>query len=104
MRVEFDIRVVDDAQMLSIASTMKERHGIKLDDMLVVEGCLNDDKTVLGGKFQFLNHFCTFFNFDACHGAKEAGKLKKISNSFSDPDEVDKRLESFLAKMDGDMQ
>ena len=79
---------------------MEDRHGVKIDDMLVVEGCLNDDKTVLGGRLSFLNHFCTFFDFNACHGANEAGPIKKMQKHFNDPDQVDRGLEAFLMRMD----
>ena len=29
---------------------MKKNFDVKLDDMLVVEGCIQDDKTILGGR------------------------------------------------------
>ena len=57
---------------------MLERYAVKVDDMLVVEGCLNDDKTVLGGKHEFLSHFCTFFNFNICFSAAESKPINNL--------------------------
>ena len=78
MVAEFDIRVIDESQMIIIRKQMMERYGVKVDDMLVVEGCLNDDKTVLGGKHEFLSHFCTFFNFNICFSAAESKPINTL--------------------------
>ena len=49
---------------------------IPLDqEMIVFEGCDEDDKIVLGGKHAFLSHFCTFFPFNICHAASEAKSI-----------------------------
>lgn len=57
--------------------------------MLVVEGCFNDDKTVLGGKNEFFSHFCTFFPFNACYAQSEGGALKNLKRDFNDTEKLD---------------
>ena len=42
------------------------------NEMLVFEGCEVDDIIVLGGKAPFLQHFCTFFNFNICQAYGES--------------------------------
>ncbi len=79
---------------------MKQKFNIKIDDMLAVEGCLEDDKTVLGGQSAFLSHFCTFYNFNICYGHAEAKPIKKLQERFSDPDTVEKGIENWIAKID----
>ena len=64
--------------------------------MLVVEGCLNDDKTVLGGRHEFLSHFCTFFNFNIFYSAAESSGARQLGKKLSDPDIVD----SWLSKLE----
>ena len=71
MEVEFKINNVDDGQYEDMRKLMKQKYNMKIDDMLAIEGCINDDKTILGGKNEFLAHFCTFFNFNICFSAKE---------------------------------
>jgi len=46
--------------------SMKDMNkNVPLDgEMIVFEGCEEDDKIVLGGRNPFLSHFCTFFNFN----------------------------------------
>ena len=46
---------------------MKQDFNIKADDCLVMEGCENDDRIVLGNFHGFLNHFCAFYEFSICH-------------------------------------
>lgn len=67
---------------------MKDQYGIKVDDLLAVEGCINDDKTILGGKNEFLSHFCTFFNFNICYSNKEAKAMKKTFDMLSDHEQL----------------
>ena len=57
---------------------MKKHFDVPLDDMMVVEGCIEDDKTVLGGRKAFFNHFCTFFEFSACYAENEYSAVKKL--------------------------
>ena len=58
---------------------------IKIDNVLAVEGCLNDDKTILGGTKEFINHFCTFFEFGICYSG-EYKPTKALEKRFSDSD------------------
>ncbi len=74
---------------------MQETYAVKLDDMLVVEGCLNDDKTVLGGRNEFLSHFCTFFKFNICYSAAESKGVRSLDKKLSSPDAMDAWLQKF---------
>ena len=74
---------------------MQETYAVKLDDMLVVEGCLNDDKTVLGGRNEFLSHFCTFFKFTICYSAAESKGVRSLDKKLSSPDAMDAWLQKF---------
>ena len=71
LEAEFKVNVVEDSQFNEMKQLLKDRYGIKADDIIAVEGCMNDDKTVLGGKNEFLSHFCTLFNFNICFSNKE---------------------------------
>ena len=78
---------------------MRKEAGVKVDEILVVEGCESDDKTVLGGKDAFLSHFCTNFNFNICFsGEKRASK--KINRFLNDGDRVNKSIENFITSLD----
>ena len=100
MEVEFKINNVDDGQYEDMKKVMKQKYGMKIDDMLAIEGCINDDKTILGGKNEFLAHFCTFFNFNICFSAKEGKALKKTFESMSNVDSFDKKVDDFMKKFD----
>ena len=50
MIAEFNITEVDDAKMIKLKKDMKDHFDLVVDEMLVVEGCVNDDKTILGGR------------------------------------------------------
>ena len=58
---EFNIEVVEEQALMAIRDRMRKEVGVRVDEILVVEGCESDDKVVLGGKDAFLNHFCSNF-------------------------------------------
>ena len=89
LTAEFNITVIDEAPFQQIRDKMSKTFGLKLDDMLVVEGCLNDDKTVLGGRNEFLSHFCTFFKFNICFSAAESKGVRALDKKLSNPDTMD---------------
>ena len=68
--------------------------------MLVVEGCLNDDKTVLGGREGFLSHFCEFFEFNICYSARESKGVRKLDKSLSDPEFVGSKIDGWINNLD----
>ena len=78
---------------------MKKEVGVKVDECLVIEGCESDDKVVLGGKDAFLNHFCSFFNFNICW-SNEQKAAKTLNKFLNDGDRVNRSIESFVASMD----
>ena len=99
MIAEFNIGIVDEGQLLNIRDKMKREVGVKVDEMLVVEGCESDDKVVLGGKDAFLNHFCHYFNFNICF-SNEKNAAKKLNAIFNDSDKINKGIESFITNLD----
>lgn len=101
MEAQFSINVIDDGQMKKMGTRLEQDHGIKgVTDLLVVEGCMDDDKTVLGGKNEFLNHFCTFFKFNICYSAAESAPIRKQQKRMSDPDVVDASFNGLLERLD----
>jgi hypothetical protein len=92
--------VVEDSQFNEMKQLLKDRYGIKADDIIAVEGCMNDDKTVLGGKNEFLSHFCTLFNFNICFSNKENKAMKKTFEMLSDNDQLNQRVDDFIKKFD----
>ena len=78
------MNVVDEGKFDEMRKLLKEKYGVRADDIIAVEGCINDDKTVLGGKDQFFSHFCTFFSFNICYSNKENKAMKKTIDLFSD--------------------
>lgn len=99
MEATFDIRVVDDTEMNKIREQVKRTTDLKIDNMLVVEGCLNDDKTILGGTREFISHFCTFFEFGICY-SQEFKPAQKLAKKFNDPAAVERSLELMLERID----
>ena len=77
LEAEFTVNVVDDDKFQNMKNILKDTYGIKIDDILAVEGCINDEKTILGGKNEFFSHFCTFFNFNICYSNTEQKAMKK---------------------------
>eukprot|EP00354_Favella_ehrenbergii_P005475 CAMPEP_0170456852 /NCGR_PEP_ID=MMETSP0123-20130129/4343_1 /TAXON_ID=182087 /ORGANISM="Favella ehrenbergii, Strain Fehren 1" /LENGTH=85 /DNA_ID=CAMNT_0010720457 /DNA_START=284 /DNA_END=537 /DNA_ORIENTATION=- len=67
MLCEFNIEVVEDAHLIAMKDKMKREVGVKIDEILVIEGCESDDKVILGGKDAFINHFCHYFKFNICY-------------------------------------
>ena len=61
---------------------------------------MNDDKTILGGKNEFLSHFCTFFNFNICYSMKENKAVRKVQNVMNDTDALNSKIEDFVRKFD----
>ncbi len=100
LEAEFKVNVVEDSQFNEMKQLLKDRYGIKADDIIAVEGCMNDDKTVLGGKNEFLSHFCTLFNFNICFSNKENKAMKKTFEMFSDNDQLNQRVDAFIKKFD----
>ena len=100
MVAEFQLNIVDDSQFMKIKENMKEKFNVKLDDMMAVEGCINDDKTILGGKAAFMSHFCTFFSFNACYSAAESHVTKNVSKLMADGEAMDNKLDQLLRSMD----
>ena len=76
---------MDDYEFLKMRDEIKSTHkSIPLDnEMIVFEGCDQDDKIVLGGRNAFLSHFCTFFNFNICHARGESKFIQKEINRFN---------------------
>jgi hypothetical protein len=75
---------VDEGKFNELKTLLKDNYGVKVDDILAVEGCINDDKTILGGRNEFLSHFCTLFNFNICYSNLENKAMKKTYNMLSD--------------------
>ena len=100
MIAEFNLNTVEDSKWLELKQNMKKKFGITLDDMLVVEGCVNDDKTILGGKSAFFSHFCTFFSFNACYSQMESKAVKNFNKQLNSGEELDKGIDAWLTKMD----
>ena len=73
LNTEFKVNILDDHDFINMRDEMhKESNKIPLDnEMIVFEGCEEDDKIVLGGRKPFLLHFCTFFNFNICQAQGE---------------------------------
>ena len=67
-------------------------------EMIVFEGCENDDSSVLGGKNAFLSHFCTLFTFNICHGPGDTKMLKRNIALYNNPNKLDSFLKSFDEK------
>jgi hypothetical protein len=100
LQAEFNITIVEESKMLEIKNKMMKDYGVKIDNMLVTEGCHNEDKVVLGGQNGFLSHFCTFYHFNICHSANEAPAIKNLQKKLSDADRIDKGLDSFMERLD----
>ena len=73
LNTEFKVNILDDHKFIEMRDQMhKESKKIPLDnEMIVFEGCEQDDKIVLGGRNPFLSHFCTFFHFNICFANNE---------------------------------
>ena len=67
MLCEFNIQVVEESALMEMRDRMRKEVGARFDELLVIEGCESDDKVVLGGKDNFLNHFCHYFKFNVCY-------------------------------------
>ena len=100
LEVEFKVNNVDEGKFEYMKKVMKQKYGMKIDDILAIEGCINDDKTILGGRNEFLSHFCTLFNFNICFSAKENKALKKTFETMSNHDTFDKKIDDFMKKFD----
>ena len=103
LEVEFKVNVVDEGKFDELKQLLKGKYGVKCDDILAIEGCINDDKTILGGKNEFFSHFCTFFNFNICYSNKENKALKKTYDMLSDHEALNQKVDDFIKKFD-DMQ
>ena len=100
LEVEFKVNVVDENKFSEMKQILKHKYGVKCDDILAIEGCINDDKTILGGKNEFLSHFCTFFNFNICFSNKENKAMKKTFEMLSDNDALNQKVDDFIKKFD----
>ena len=99
---EFKVNILDEHPFYQMRDQIKSEIGntkkIPLDnEMIVFEGCERDDKILLGGKFAFLSHFCTFFEFNVCHAAQETKMVQKGVNKFNDSKKLDGALEDLMA-------
>ena len=97
MIAEFAINVVEEHDMKMLKEKLTNEYQLKFSkdehDIFVVEGCLKDDRTVLGGRSEFLSHFCTFYNFNICYSLDELSGTCKLDKAMSDPDFVGKRID-----------
>lgn len=104
------MNVVDDDKFDKIRTTLKQHFNVHMDDVLAVEvrhysltylqGCFNDDKIILGGRYEFLNHFCTLFNFNICYSEREAKALKQTYQMFNDNESFNKKVDEWVRKLD----
>lgn len=85
MSSEFKITDVSRATLDKLKSNLASQGVFIAEDMVVMEGCAQDDKVMLGGKKQFLSHFCTLFNFDMCTANTEKTVFNQVNKLFSDP-------------------
>ena len=92
--------MIDETEFLKIKEAMNKEHGIKVDDMFAVEGCMTDDKTVLGGRQAFLSHFCTFYNFNICHSQNEMAGARKLDRAMSDSEFMGSRIDEMITNLD----
>ena len=69
---------------------------VEVDDIIAYEGCQGDDLTMLGGRENFLSHFWTFFNFNACYGIGDRKASKKLEKLFSDPLKLNEKMNDML--------
>jgi hypothetical protein len=92
--------VLQDEPYEQVRERLEKSTGLKADEMIVMEGCPEDTKVILGGKKQFLSHFCDLFDFNICHSYMEHGAIKKTARVWSDEDEVNRQIEQFVAKFD----
>ena len=102
MGAEFNINVIENEKWIKLKQNVESKFNITLDEMMVVEGCLNDDKTILGGRRAFMSHFCTFFEFNACHSNHEESAVKKLNTHLNSPDGLDRSINNFLTNLDND--
>jgi hypothetical protein len=93
-------RVVEDGNFDEMKKMLKEEHGVKTDDIIAVEGCLNDTKIILGGRNEFMSHFCTLFNFNICFSNKENKAMKRTYDVLSDHDALNQKVDEFIKKFD----
>lgn len=84
---------------MKIRDKMKREVGVKVDEILVVEGCESDDKIVLGGKDAFISHFCHYFNFNICY-SHEKKSVKALSRFLNDGDRMDRTIERMMNGID----
>jgi len=61
---------------------------------------VKDDKTILGGRNQFMSHFCTLFNFNICYANLELKALKTTNQVLSDDELLSKKLDAWIRTFD----
>lgn len=61
---------------------------------------MDDDKIILGGKNEFLSHFCTLFNFNICYSEKENKAMKKTVDILNDNEAFNKSIDNWIRKFD----
>lgn len=91
---------MDDGRFRSMKDQFKKEFDVKADEVLVLEGCESDDLNVLGGKHNFLSHFCTFFNFNICYSAVEASASKEINRMMNDGDRINSQIDALVKSLD----
>ena len=82
---------------------MRKDFNVKIDEVMVTEGCENDDVIVLGGFSGFLNHFCNFYNFTACYsGDNTKQQIKQFDKMLSDGEKLDRVIDKMINRLDSD--
>lgn len=94
---EFKIQILEDGKFYDMRDELhRTAKKIPLDsEMVVFEGCEEDDKVILGGKTAFLSHFCTFFTFNICYAPGESKLIQRGIKRFNDAEKLDDFLKSF---------
>ena len=100
MLAEFNIAILDEGKFKNMKDKFKRDFDVKSDEVFVMEGCETDDLNILGGKHEFLSHFCTFFNFNICYSAVEQSASKEINKLFNDGDRINDKIETFIKDLD----
>ena len=106
---DFTVNVLEEGKFEQLKEGVSKTFGVQIDDILAVEvrllvhlwqGCVNDDKTILGGRNQFMSHFCTLFNFNICYANMELKALRNTNRLLSDDELLTQKLDEWARKFD----